>query len=185
MKISTIMIAFLILLSQSVFSQESTFEDNDNTFGLKASNISGYGLYYNRKLSDDLRLQLMGLAFYLYSLDNGIEHKNFNYDIGLEIQQDIAKGYNTRLYILAGAFYYLDDDQRDGNSTLFKSVNHSFNAGIGIGGLYYYKKFVISLELGYKFFEDNLEITNENGKSYPELHRVTKVGAGVGIGFMF
>ena len=126
----------------------------------------------------------MGLAYYLYGLKNNIEHRNFNYDFGLEIQRNIYYSNNFRMYILAGGYYYLDDDRKQGNGNKLNIINHSYNVGVGISGEYYYKRFVLSLYLGYKFYEDRLE-TTENENQYPAINRVTKIGAGAGLGFMF
>ncbi len=172
-------------LTQTIFCQEVSYSSLNNTFGIKLSNISGYGLYYNRKITEDFKLQFMGLVYYLYSLDQGEEHKNLNYEFGLEIQRNIATGENGRVYFLAGAYYFFDDDSREGNGNLNKKINNSINCGVGIAGEYYYKRFILSLELGYKFYEDRLEITENSKTPYPEIKRVMKIGAGIGIGFMF
>lgn len=186
MKIIKIFVVILFLFfTQTIFCQDESYQNFNNTFGLKLSNISGYGLYYNRKISDNFKIQVVGLVYYLYSLNNGIEHKNLNYEIGLEIQRKIVSGENGRIYFLAGAYYFFDDDSREGNGYLDKKINNSFNTGIGLAGEYYYKRFILSLELGYKFYEDRLEITNNNQVPYPELRREMKIGAGIGIGFMF
>lgn len=175
----------MILIPVTLYSQDSTFGNFNNSFGLKASNISGYGFYYNRKLNDDYKIQAMGLIYYLFSDNNNEKHTNFNYDIGLEIQRNIFYTTNTRVYILAGGFYYFDDDLVENPTNKTKMVNHSFNFGVGIAGEYYYYRFVLSIDLGYKFFEDRIVITENDNYSHPELYRVTKIGGGIGIGFMF
>lgn len=186
MKIFKLIIVFLIFtLPLDIFCQEESYGNLKNTFGIKLSNITGYGLYYNRKLSDNFNIQVIGLVYYLYSKNNGIEHNNLNYEFGLEFQGNIVKSESARVYFLAGAYYFFDDDSREGNGNLNQRINNSINGGIGIAGEYYYKRFILSLEIGYKFYEDRLEIIENNREPYPELSRVMKIGAGVGIGFMF
>ena len=186
MKIFKIIIVIIFFwLPQTIFCQDESFNNFNNTIGLKLSNISGYGLYYNRKISEDFKLQLMGAVFYWDYSDTGVKHNNFNYSFGLEIQRNITKSENVRVYILAGAFYYMDDDKGEGTGYYNKTINHSFNVGVGLAGEYYYKRFILSFELGYKYYEDKLEITEDNNLPYPVIKRVTKIGTGVGVGFMF
>ncbi|MBS1536827.1 MAG: hypothetical protein JST20_03660 [Bacteroidetes bacterium] len=188
MKIYLLTVSILILLVPlTSFSQEKTFDSLYNAVGLKMSNISGYGFYYNRKVSDRVRLQAMGLIYYYYNQsksDNEI-HKNFNYDFGFEIQQDIYQSPSFRMFLLAGSYYYYDDDSKEKSTQSLLSINNSFNVGVGLSGEYLYKRFVISFDIGYKFFEDNIVITEDSKRTYPVLKRTTKLGAGLGVGFMF
>jgi hypothetical protein len=172
-------------MSLTAYSQETSMDSLDNSIGLKASNISGYGFYYNRRISDDYKLQVMGLIYYYYNEANKEIHKIFNYDIGLELQRDIYRSSNFRTFMLAGAYYYFDDDHLDGVINDNITTKHSYNVGVGLAGEYMFRRFLISFDLGYKFFEDRLEIKENANAPYPELKRVTKVGAGIGIGFMF
>ena len=186
MKIITTFLIFLYLINFEItLSQEISTNNCFNSAGIKASNISGYGIYYNRKLSDNLNIQFNGLIYYYQNKSNNIEQKIFNYDIGFEIQRNVFIGNNYRYYLLAGAFYYRDDDKKDGNDNLIQIINHSFNIGIGFVGEYQYNRLIFSFDIGYKYFEDNLETTINNNLSFPELKRVTKIGAGIGAGFIF
>ncbi|MBN2790744.1 MAG: hypothetical protein JXR69_11185 [Candidatus Delongbacteria bacterium] len=174
----------ILMLSCLSFADEFNYKEYSNFIGTKASNISGYGIYYSRSISENYRLQGMGIVYY-YELSKENEQRTIiNYDIGLEIQRYIYSGGNMRSYILAGGYYYFDDD----TSTLTDEtqvINHSYNIGVGLGFEFYYKKLVINIDLGYKFFEDNLKTYVNGVYAYPELERTTKVGAGIGIGFMF
>jgi hypothetical protein len=182
-----IIILFFSLTYTNSFCQVDTLNQYYNSIGIKYSNISGYGIFYNRKLSESFHLQIMGLAYYFQSKNNNFEHINFNYDFGLEIQRNIAIGDNYRIYFLAGGFYYLDNDEQKFKENSLDSVrlNHSFNVGVGLVGEYHYQRFFFHFELGYKFFEDRIEITVNNTQPYPELKRMTKIGAGLGVGFTF
>ena len=175
----------ILLLSLSGYSKEFSYKDHSNFIGFKASNISGYGFYYSKCLSENYRLQGMGIIYYYeWSKDEEEKRTIINYDIGIEIQRFIYNGANTRTYILAGGYYYFDDDTKE---LLDKTqvINHSYNIGVGLGFEFYYKRLVFNIDLGYKFFEDNLKTYVDGNLQYPELKRTTKVGAGIGVGFMF
>ena len=176
----------ILLLSLSLYSKEFFYKDYGNFIGTKASNISGYGIYYSKCLSENYRLQGMGIVYYYEWSKEEKEEKRtiINYDIGLELQRFIYNGDNMRTYILAGGYYYFDDDTE---KLLDKTqvINHSYNIGVGLGFEFYYKKLVFNIDLGYKFFEDNLKTYIDDELQYPELERTTKIGAGIGMGFMF
>jgi hypothetical protein len=184
----TISIIIIIILFGGVFCfpQEKEREFYNNTLGLKNSNISGYGFYYNRAITNDFRLQAMSLFFYYYRLADNEEHKNMNYSFGLEMQQNISKDDKFRLYFLAGIYYYFDDDVlsiKGADKTVME--NMSLNTGVGIALEYYFKRFVFSAEVGYKFYQDNKEITVNDNNPYPIRNMETKLGGGIGVGFVF
>jgi hypothetical protein len=185
MKIIYLYVSILIFLPLTIFCQDNSIENFSNSIGIKSSNISGYGIYYNRKLSEEFKVQFMGLIYYYYNAEDNTEHKNLNYDFGFEIQRDISKITNFRVYILAGAYYYFDDDKLEDKVKKVYKINNSFNVGVGLAFEYSLKRFIFSFDIGYKFFEDRKEITENDKKPYPVLERVTKIGAGIGIGFIF
>ena len=174
-----------MILPCFIICQENKLENYSNSVGIKSSNISGYGIYYNRKLSEEFKIQFMGLIYYYFNSENNEEHKNLNYDFGIEIQRDIYKNNNFRVYILGGAYYYFDDDKVEGFGNKIFKINNSFNIGVGLALEYSFKRFIFSFDIGYKYFEDNKEITENDKITYPVLERVTKIGAGIGIGFVF
>ncbi|MFC2129836.1 hypothetical protein ACFLSQ_00220 [Bacteroidota bacterium] len=185
MKAKLIYIIILLFIPFEIFSKDISNYNLKNSIGLKFSNISGYGFYYNRKVSENVRLQAMGLIYYYYNEEEGDLHINYNYDIGIEIQYELYKSENSRFYILAGGFYYFDDDLKEKSSNKILEINHSYNTGVGIAWEYFYKRFIFGIDLGYKFFEDRIEITENDAPPYPELYRVTKIGAGISVGFVF
>ena len=186
-KLNILFFLIFFLLSVPAFGENIKYDDYDNSLGIKASNISGYGFYYRKKINDDFSLQFMGLIYYFFTQNDEREYTNFNYDFGIELQRNILTGENHKFYILAGGYYYYDDDENNRllNNKRTLAINNSFNVGIGIGYELFYKRFLLNIELGYKFFEDNKEITEDKNPAYPELHRVTKIGAGIGLGFTF
>ena len=127
----------------------------------------------------------MGFIYYYNYEDESELTKIFNYDIGLEYQFNISVSKFNRFYLLVGGYYYFDDDYDETPSRIITTVNNSYNVGVGVAWEYRYKRFIFGLELGYKFFEDNLEITEGDNPSYPELHRLTKIGGGLNFGFLF
>ncbi len=172
---------------ESFYAKDSTFLKLNNAIGAKLSNISGYGIYYNRRITDNINIQLMGLIYYYFKKDEIEEHNNLNYDIGIEFQNNFFRSHNFRMYFLAGAYYYFDDDETIYSTSSSQITNNSFNVGIGVGAEYYYKRFILSVDIGYKYFEDN-KVNMYKSKNIfeerPSIHRVTKIGAGIGIGFM-
>lgn len=159
--------------------------DYSNSAGLKASNISGYGIYYSRKFGNDFRLQLMGVTYYYERSKSEETRTIFNYDIGLEFHKYIYKTERTGVFWLAGGYFYYDDDTDDTPDRKTESVTNSYNIGTGLGIEFYRGHFIYNFDIGYKFFEDDIDTFIDGDFRYNELKRVTKVGAGVGIGFLF
>ena len=192
--INIFLISIVFLSSHVSRSQNNMFEEHKNTFGIKASNISGYGFAYTRNLSDNYNIQVMGLIFYQqsdkilglvsYDDNNGVHTIN-NYNIGAEIQRDLYQGEYSRIYFLFGGYYYMDNDESISDIGFEDVLTHSYNVGIGIGANFFYKRFVISCDVGYKFYEDRMEVSGTDVATHPELVRLTKIGGGIGIGFMF
>lgn len=175
-----------ILLPVLLFSQKLNYgTDVFNSAGLKASNISGYGIYYSRKMGHDLRLQFMGIAYYYERTKSGETRTIINYDIGLELHRYIYRSEKTGVFWLAGGYYYNDDDTDDGPDLKTQSITNSYNIGTGLGVEFYRGHFIYNFDIGYKFFEDDIDTFIDGDFSYNELKRVTKLGAGIGIGFLF
>ncbi|MBU4487214.1 MAG: hypothetical protein KKD38_09840 [Candidatus Delongbacteria bacterium] len=179
---------YILILSLSflglILGQTDKNAQFDNHLGVKASNISGYGIYYSKNISESYRLQAMGIIYYYEWNKNEESETIFNYDLGLEIQKDLYNGENSRTYLLFGGYYYFDD-ATDIYDNKTNTVNNSFNIGTGIGFEFEYKRVVYNFDIGYKFFEDDIDTFTNGDFSYNELKRVTKIGAGIGIGFMF
>jgi hypothetical protein len=170
---------FLFLCSNTLNAEEY-----NKYFGVKASNLTGYGIYLARDITDTFRAQTMGIVYYYEKTESDNSESVFNYDIGLEFQKEIYKWKNSRTYILFGGYYYYDEDIKDYEDKI-SVINNSYNLGVGLGLEFSHKRIVYNFDIGYKFFEDDID-TVKNGKlTFDELERVTKIGAGAGIGFMF
>jgi hypothetical protein len=180
-----IIIVVLTINIFNLYSENIPFDSLNNAIGLKASNISGYGFYYNRKISDNFKIQIMGFTYYYYNKSDDVIRTIFDYDFGLELQRDIYQTKYFRIFILAGAYYFKNHDTKEYTNTKKEIYTNSYNAGVGLSGELLYKHFLLSFDLGYKFFEDNFEISESGKVTYPERKRVTKIGAGIGVGFIF
>lgn len=179
------LIYILILFSVILPSDMESKTGYKNSAGLKASNISGYGLYYSRKLGQDFRLQLMGVAYYYERTKSEDTRTIINYDIGIELHRYVYKTGSTGVFWLAGGYYYNDDDTDDGPDLKTQSITNSYNIGTGLGVEFYHGHFIYNFDIGYKFFEDDIDTFKNGDFSYNELKRVTKIGAGIGTGFLF
>lgn len=172
-----------LLLLFIVLKAEPDYLKYNQAFGMKASNISGYGIFYGYKPTSTIRVQAAGI-YYLFDNELGnIRHKIVNYTIGLELQKDIIQNEKNRLYLMGGGYYYRDDDEEKDDTPL-TIVNNSYNYGLGIGFEYYLHRVTIGAELGYKLYTDNREKT-EYGEEQPEFIREAKLGAGINLGFIF
>lgn len=184
MKTKIVILLFISCLQ--VLSQEIDRNSFKNTIGIKHSNTTGYGVFFNRRIGDNTSIQFQTMYIYYFRLTDEFEHKNINVAFGMELQQNIFKNDTYRSYFLAGGYYYFDDDEKKyaGSESNIMN-NNSYNIAFGLGFEYHYNKFLFSAELGYKFYQDNKEITMHNKETYPALYRETKLAAGVSVGFIF
>ncbi len=175
-----------MILSVFLFAADGNYgTDLLNSSGLKASNISGYGLYYSRILGNDFRIQFMGVAYYYERTKSGETRTIINYDIGAEFHRYIYRSEKTGVYWLIGGYYYNDDDTDGRQDKKTVSITNSYNIGTGISFEFHTGRIIYNIDLGYKFFEDDIDTFIDGDFSYNELKRVTKIGAGIGIGFLF
>lgn len=172
-----------LLIFVAVLSAEPGYLKYNQAFGIKASNLAGYGVFYGYKPSADIKLQATGM-YYLFDSELGdARHKITNYTIGLEIQKDIMQKSDQRVYLMAGCYYYRDDDQEI-DLTPLRVKNNSYNYGLGIGYEYFFHRVTLGAELGYKLYTDRI-IKTENSIEMPEFEREAKLGAGINLGFIF
>lgn len=183
MKISNFIICTIILYFSIWELEGKPSVKYNNVFGVKGSNISGYGLCYQRRINDLIHIEVVGIVYLYQWHDENKDHEIFNYSAGVELQYNIKKEDFYRLYLLAGGYYDNDDDKRD--EKRIEKEKNSYNSGFGAGIEFFYKRIVYNLELGYKFYEDNSEVSKDGGKKFPELERVAKPDAEIGIGFLF
>ncbi|MBX3043064.1 MAG: hypothetical protein KIT33_02340 [Candidatus Kapabacteria bacterium] len=186
MKLIILILMVFLYLSELIYCQEIKSTDFANTIGIKHSNTTGYGAFYNRRLSENISIQFLAMYFYYFRQTDELEHKNINYSLGTELQRNIIRNENYRVYFLMGGYYYFDDDYKDyQNSQTLTIFNNSYNVAIGVAFEYQYKRFIFSAEIGYKFYEDNKTITELDKNPYPVLYRETKLAGGLTVGFIF
>jgi len=177
------LIIFLLFLT-ALLAAEPAYLKYNQAFGMKASNIAGYGIFYGFKPLPDLRLQASGI-YYLFDSELGDKrHKITNYTIGLELQKDIVQQDNFRVYVMGGGYYYYDHDE-EVDEDPFLVNNNSYNYGVGIGYEYFFRRVTLGAEIGYKLYNDHLNSSRNNIEQPQELIKETKLGAGITIGFIF
>ena len=189
-----VVLTFILLQSvcsaQSVSSGPASNDSKDSDYkrnvGVLLSNISGYGAYYQEELWESYRVRAVGLI-YFYDLEFQDEKiKDFNYDIGLEIQRDIKVFASRRVYFILGGYYYYDDSSTYESESKNQSRKlHSISVGTGIGVEYIYHRVSYNFDIGYKYFYDRAKRSENGGEMLKELISELKLGGGVGIGFMF
>ncbi len=181
------LIIFLItILPVIIFAYDGSYgTEYFNSAGLKASNISGYGIYYSRKLGDDFRAQMMGVVYYYERTKSGETSSIFNYDFGIEFHRFVYRTERMGIFWLVGGYYYYDSDIDSTAEMKTESITYSYNIGTGLGVEFYRGHFIYNFDIGYKFFEDDIDTFIDGNFRYNELKRVTKLGAGMGIGFLF
>lgn len=173
----------VLLVATTLYAGPGYLKYNQ-AFGIKASNLSGYGAFYGFKPADEWRLQATGIY---YMLDRDILKERrliSNYSVGLEIQKDIIQEDKYRYYLMAGGYYYHDNDETRGR-TLLHIIKDSRNAGLGIGYERFFHRVTLGVEAGYKFYWDTSREQEGAGEWLPVLERVTKLGAGLNLGFVF
>lgn len=165
MKKILILLAFI---SMPVFSQiynlenETSSKQNvwlNNKIGFTYSMMTGYGLSYQRQLTDKIGLKSQFFAYGSIE-DNPNSGNNFNdvqVTIGTELQYDLKKFESSRLYLLAGGFYrymledyYYYDDMNTNNN--FQTTKNDINVGLGFGFEFMLDyNFSASIDGGYHF----------------------------------
>lgn len=177
-------LCLLVLAVVGTLYAEPDYLKYHQAFGIKASNLSGYGAFYGYKPAKKWRLQITGIPYLLDSEFQNKRHRIFNYTIGLETQKDIIQGDQHRFYLMAGGYYYHDDDETiDINP--FHAIKDSYNAGFGVGYEYFFHRVSLGLELGYKIYRDKSVEKEGSGDWVPVIEKVSKIGAGLNLGFIF
>jgi hypothetical protein len=174
----------LVFIGQA-FTAELDYLKYHQAFGIKASNISGYGAFYGFKPTDKLRLQATGIYYFFdhkYQDDRWIIS---NYSIGMEIQRDIIQEMKYRIYLMSGGYYYHDNDNNITGTTSLHVITNSYNCGVGIGYEHFFHRVSLGMELGYKYYYDRSMEKEDSQDWIPVLEKVSKIGAGLNLGFIF
>jgi hypothetical protein len=148
------------------------------------SNISGYGLYWDAYRSDRSVLRPTGFFYLFQSNRFGTEQRNLNYEVGMEAQHHLIHRAERSLFLMAGAYYYFDDDARGDDSDAWRKILHSFSTGFGIGLEKKRNRLLLSFHLGIKAFWDRATITAAGSEPTKERIWHLKEGGGFSIGFV-
>ncbi|OGJ84793.1 MAG: hypothetical protein A2487_20020 [Candidatus Raymondbacteria bacterium RifOxyC12_full_50_8] len=179
----TLFAILLFVVTQALYAGPD-YVKYRQAFGIKASNLSGYGAFYGFKPGDRWRIQATGIYYLFDSKVKDEQRVITDYTLGLEMQKDIIQEMKHRIYIMAGGYYYHDDDAIK-SSNPFHKIKDSYNTGLGIGYERFFHRVTLGLELGYKFYSD-LWVEKRGIENWvPVWEKVTKIGAGLNLGFIF
>ncbi len=198
--LTVVIIATLFLNLVTLHAQDKTVQTVEDTkflnaVGMRYSNFSGYGPYYERYFLEHYSVKLTGLLYY-YEYVNGEEpnvlqdDKNIFYTAGIQLKRDLFEINNFSAYALIGASYLNDHDKEENIENVEESRDTKTTkwiGGIGIGVTAVFKeRFVIELEAGYKLInkiatsgDDPVEFNSSNDFSKSQF------GIGIGAGFIF
>lgn len=192
-----VMFCIFCILSESLYSQYIATSQGEtvkapeqflynNMIGASASSLTGYGIQYQRRLTPDFRLRLVGI-YYERTTDNEFENL---YNVALESQYDIFRsnswttGY--RVYWLAAARAYSNTVETTNPFSGIQFTNsrqdayNAFGTGLGLEILIS-TRLSFHCDLGYALFIDK-RFSNGSRVWY---ERALAPSIGVGIGFMF
>ena len=179
----TLFAILLFVVTQALYAGPD-YVKYRQAFGIKASNLSGYGAFYGYKPADEWRIQATGIYYLFDSKLQNERHIITDYTLGLEVQKDIIQETSHRFYIMAGGYYYHDDDETKSDHP-FHLIKDSFNGGLGIGYEYFFHRVTLGIELGYKIYRDKWVEKQGNEDWVPVSEKVSKIGAGLNLGFVF
>ncbi len=168
-------------------SSKPTFAQNpedrqplfQRSFGVIFANLTGYGLYFNQRLTENWYFKLNGVIYYYEWRQSSEKITKFNYDYGFEFQRDFRHTRISRAFILAGAYHTVDDYYEKKSSEL-KRKFRDYSAGIGLGLEFYYRRYCYGFTAGYKYFD---KLGRVNGTR--ELFKRLQMGVGVSAGIIF
>ncbi|PKL80697.1 MAG: hypothetical protein CVV25_03060 [Ignavibacteriae bacterium HGW-Ignavibacteriae-4] len=134
-------LVFLCLFAAFSFAnaQNSTYDDSQwpqNRIGLYGSFFSGYGLSYQYQFANGLSVRTQLFA-YGSNDDNNYNSDEIQLALGADLQYNLKRTHNTRLYALAGSFidYYERGNSYYSSSVYSKDYNieRFINVGVGFG----------------------------------------------------
>ncbi|MDQ1267351.1 MAG: hypothetical protein QG635_2505 [Bacteroidota bacterium] len=151
-----ILLNFLIAAS-STFAEdivEKTFESGflQNRIGVSGSTISGYGLTYQRFISPDMALKLLGF-FYLNQKSNDKDY-NEVYSVGIELKPTISTWKVITVYGILGAGYWGYDYSTPAETYKEATIERfgSYNLGLGLGlEILAGRRIGFNFDLGFKY----------------------------------
>ena len=199
--LSVVLISVSFINLEYLNSQSNTNSEKEetkkysNVIGIRYSNFSGYGPYYERYFLEHYSVKLTGLLYY-YEYVKGEDpdiiqdEKNIFYTAGIQFKRDLFKINNFSAYALIGGSYLNDHDKEENIEFEFENQDTKTTkwiAGIGIGVSVTIKtRFILELEAGYKLInkittvgDDPVEFNSANNFNKSQF------GIGLGAGFIF
>ncbi len=168
-----------------------------NRIGLYGSFFSGYGLSYQYQFENGISLRTQ-----LFAYGSNDDNNNYNSDeiqlaLGADLQYNLKRTNNSRLYVLAGSFidYYERGNSYYSSSVYSKDYNieRFINVGIGFGiEILGWKNVSIVLEGGYygRFGNNTVTVYDYSGEETKrvKVNQTPKsfgFGVGGGISYAF
>lgn len=159
-----------------------------NRIGLVYSNLSGYGVYYQRSFLKEYAVRATAFArYYEYILgpeDKPLEsERNSYYNLGLDFQRNIINDNRYRVFAIAAAGYMEDNNKpRSADDEIQKTT---IAEGVGFGAEFYFLiRCSSDISLLYSY-DDSAEKHSVDPDRNNSITRRTKLGvsASVGVGF--
>ncbi len=188
-------LVFFCLFAAFSFANAQNSNDNDsqwlqNRIGGYGSFFSGYGLSYQYQFENGFSLKTQLFA---YGSDN--DNSNYNANeiqlaLGADLQYNLKRTENTRLYVLAGSFIdYYEDGNYYNSSPNDSDIERYINVGIGFGiELMAWKNVSFMLEGGYygRFGNNTVSVYRYGDeRDIKETQNPRSFGFGVGGGIFY
>lgn len=173
---------------------QNAVDDDDsqwpqNRIGLYGSFFSGYGLSYQYQLKNGISLRTQLFA-YGRNDDDEYNSNEIRLAYGADVQYNLKRSRNTRLYVLAGSFF---DYYEYGNNYSIPPANtnnydieRNINVGAGFGiELLAWRHVSFAIEGGYygKFGNNSVTVyRNVNGQDVLSRENQTPKSFGFGVG---
>lgn len=166
-------------------SATSVAQPSENkSIGFVASNISGYGVYWDAYKDANWLLRPTAAIYVWKDKSNHTDTFRLNYAAGMEVQRSLLIKEQKRIYWLLGSYYYYDVNKRYEELSFKERKLHSFSFGSGLGVEYQINRLMVGVHVGYKqFFDFAYNNTSEDG-SFKESISSLKEAGGISLGFI-
>lgn len=176
-------------------SNQNTTEDDDspwlkNRIGVYGSFFSGYGLSYQHQFENGFSLRTQLFAYGSNDDNDDYNSDEFRFAYGADLQYNLIRSRNTRLYALAGSF--LDYYESGNNNYTFPSktkdydIERYINVGVAFGiELMAWRNLSFVIEGGYygRFGNNSITVYKPvNGQSVKHKEKQTPKSFGFGVG---
>lgn len=180
-------------------NNQNTIEDGDsqwlkNRIGIYGSFFFGYGLSYQHQFENGFSLRTQIFAFGRNDDNKDYNSEEVRFAYGTDLQYNLKRSSNTRLYALVGSFI---DYYKSGNNYNYPSTTDDYDTEryINLGGgfgieLMAWRNLSFVIEGGYygRFGKNSVTVyRHENGQDvrYKEKQSPKSFGFGVGGGISY